>query len=328
MTTISQGQSTWQRPPVTTGLSESSNSLTPGKASSDDEFKFFGEDGLTFSDFIDVINPLQHIPVVSTLYRQLTGDEMDPGSRIAGGTLFFGPVGTAISGVNVMLEHNTGKDMGDHVMAMLDDGDPAVPLMEPDTQLQHDQSNDLVTSWARAELAFRAEEAKKQGIDPGHQLTSIEPTVNPEQKYNVNQMSLHTSTYSNQITAASMYQAAPKPLSNPEIIPSNQVDNIQQAPDAAAVLAALGIPNTAWPETQKTENNNRANRQNHNPQPTFIPSQPEIMTTRTNAQPGQIAGLDKQGRWFSSSMGNALDKYQQKQPVNGPITANTLNILN
>ena len=47
----------------------------------ENEFKFFGKDGFTFFDFLDVINPLQHIPVVSTLYRSLTGDEIDPASH-------------------------------------------------------------------------------------------------------------------------------------------------------------------------------------------------------------------------------------------------------
>ena len=54
----------------------------------------FGEDGFTFADFVDVINPLQHIPLVSQAYRAITGDEISPGSRLAGATLFGGPVGT------------------------------------------------------------------------------------------------------------------------------------------------------------------------------------------------------------------------------------------
>ncbi len=38
----------------------------------------------TFDDFIDVINPLQHLPIVSTLYRALTGDEISPQARAVG----------------------------------------------------------------------------------------------------------------------------------------------------------------------------------------------------------------------------------------------------
>ncbi|MBT5013959.1 MAG: hypothetical protein HON02_05865, partial [Rhodospirillaceae bacterium] len=40
-----------------------------------DQFHAFGADGFTFLDFLDIINPLQHIPVVGSLYRDMTGDE-------------------------------------------------------------------------------------------------------------------------------------------------------------------------------------------------------------------------------------------------------------
>ncbi|NQU57288.1 MAG: hypothetical protein HQ513_08635 [Rhodospirillales bacterium] len=81
-------------------------------------FQAFGADGFTFLDFLDIINPLQHIPVVGTLYREMTGDQIDPGSRIAGGTLFGGPVGAAVSLVDVAVEQSSGQDMGEHMMAL------------------------------------------------------------------------------------------------------------------------------------------------------------------------------------------------------------------
>ena len=37
-------------------------------------FAPFGSDGFSFLDVLDIINPLQHLPVISTLYRQVTGD--------------------------------------------------------------------------------------------------------------------------------------------------------------------------------------------------------------------------------------------------------------
>ncbi len=94
----------------------------PQAAGKGREFKAFGKDGFTFFDFLDIINPLQHIPFVSTLYRNLTGDEIDPGARIAGATLFGGPVGLAVSALDTMIEHGTGKDVGDHVLAFLQEG--------------------------------------------------------------------------------------------------------------------------------------------------------------------------------------------------------------
>ena len=65
----------------------------------------FGKDGFTFFDFLDIINPLQHIPVISTIYRAITGDQIDPGSRIAGASLFGGPLGGALASMDVVIKH-------------------------------------------------------------------------------------------------------------------------------------------------------------------------------------------------------------------------------
>ena len=56
---------------------------------------FFGADGFGFDDFLDLINPLQHIPIISTIYREITGDTISDGARIFGGALFGGPPGFA-----------------------------------------------------------------------------------------------------------------------------------------------------------------------------------------------------------------------------------------
>lgn len=68
---------------------------------------------------LDVINPLQHIPVVSTIYRHLTGDEISPMARIAGDALYGGPIGAGVAVANVAVEKATGKDIGDNVLAMV-----------------------------------------------------------------------------------------------------------------------------------------------------------------------------------------------------------------
>lgn len=80
-------------------------------------------DRFTFGDFLDVINPLQHIPVVGTIYRHITGDEIKSGSRIAGDTLFGGLIGFAVGAANALLEDRTGKDAGEHVMAFFGIGE-------------------------------------------------------------------------------------------------------------------------------------------------------------------------------------------------------------
>ncbi len=74
--------------------------------------------GLTFGDVLDIINPLQHIPVISTIYRMVTGDEIGVGARIAGGALFGGPLGAAAAGMIAGLEQATGGSVEQHVASL------------------------------------------------------------------------------------------------------------------------------------------------------------------------------------------------------------------
>jgi len=66
-----------------------------------------GKHGITFADLLDIINPLQHIPVISTIYRAITGDEIGLGSRLVGGALFGGPAGFIVAGMQAGFEEAT-----------------------------------------------------------------------------------------------------------------------------------------------------------------------------------------------------------------------------
>ena len=73
----------------------------------------------SFDDLLDVINPLQHIPIVSTIYREITGDTIQGAARIVGGGL-YGGVGGFVGGlVNAIAEEATGRDLGEHVMVAM-----------------------------------------------------------------------------------------------------------------------------------------------------------------------------------------------------------------
>lgn len=75
------------------------------------------EGGLSFGDFLDVVNPLQHFPVVSTLYRAITGDQIKTLPKLAGDALYGGALGFAGSLADSMFEKITGKSVGDTVLA-------------------------------------------------------------------------------------------------------------------------------------------------------------------------------------------------------------------
>ncbi len=77
----------------------------------------------SFFDFLDIVNPLQHIPIISSIYRHFTGDNIHPVSRVAGGALFGGPIGAAVSGVDAIVAQETGQYMGDKLFARIIDND-------------------------------------------------------------------------------------------------------------------------------------------------------------------------------------------------------------
>ncbi|HXC55576.1 MAG TPA: hypothetical protein VNU97_09785 [Rhizomicrobium sp.] len=79
-----------------------------------------GDDGFSFGDLLDIVNPLQHIPVVSTLYRAITGDEIKTFPKIAGDTLYGGITGFASSMADTIFTKLTGKSVGDTVLAFVE----------------------------------------------------------------------------------------------------------------------------------------------------------------------------------------------------------------
>ena len=85
----------------------------------------------TFKEFAkdvwDVINPLQHIPVVGAIYRHITGDTISPGAHFAGDALYGGVIGGAIAMADIAYQSATGKDAGETVIASLTGGHGKTP---------------------------------------------------------------------------------------------------------------------------------------------------------------------------------------------------------
>ena len=79
------------------------------------------DEGFSFDDLIDIVNPLQHISVVSTLYRAITGDTIKTFPKIAGDTLYGGIEGFASSMADLIFTKITGKSFGDTALAMAED---------------------------------------------------------------------------------------------------------------------------------------------------------------------------------------------------------------
>ena len=71
-----------------------------------------------FHHLLDVINPLQHLPVIGTIYRAITGERLDAVEKIAGDTLYGGLWGAVTSIADVAFEGLTGKSFEDTALAL------------------------------------------------------------------------------------------------------------------------------------------------------------------------------------------------------------------
>jgi hypothetical protein len=84
-------------------------------------------DSFSFRDLIDIVNPLQHLPIVSTLYRWVTGDAIGALPRIIGDGIYGGPIGLVTGLFNAEIKQESGKDTGEHMIALLGGDEPAAP---------------------------------------------------------------------------------------------------------------------------------------------------------------------------------------------------------
>jgi hypothetical protein len=93
----------------------------------DAPYEATADPGEFFNTLLDIINPLQHIPVTSKLYREFTGDEIAPATQLIGGAVFGGPIGFASASANVLLEQPSEDDLIGHAVALFsDDANPTL----------------------------------------------------------------------------------------------------------------------------------------------------------------------------------------------------------
>jgi hypothetical protein len=79
---------------------------------------FLGPDGeFGWDDFVDLINPLQHIPLVNIAYRAITGDQIYGAARIVDFAL--GPLAGVSTAADLAFQSTTGHGLADNAVAAL-----------------------------------------------------------------------------------------------------------------------------------------------------------------------------------------------------------------
>jgi hypothetical protein len=140
----------------------------------------------SFHNLLSIINPLQHLPVIGTLYRAITGDTIGTPEKIAGDTLYGGLWGAVASLADSAFQAVTGKDIGDTVLAFFtgDHGStpvavaanapPAATANQPNASFTALQAS-LVQKGVDNELAQRALAAyQKSMLLPGTVLAAAQ----------------------------------------------------------------------------------------------------------------------------------------------------------
>jgi hypothetical protein len=75
-----------------------------------------------FHHLLDVINPLQHLPVIGTIYRAITGEHIGAVEKVMGDALYGGLWGAASSVADLAFEGITGHSVEDTVLGWFSHG--------------------------------------------------------------------------------------------------------------------------------------------------------------------------------------------------------------
>ena len=263
----------------------------------------FGEDGLTFGDFLDIINPLQHLPIVSTVYRALTGDEISTGARLAGDTLYGGPIGLLAGIANSAMIEATGRDIGENALAMLgiggdadvgeavaDAGTMAGNALAPEAAPVPPVADNALAMAAASQLAA-IEPAAGKPKPFGGAMAAVEPKAMPTAESSVSAAPSGLELSPGAQAALLRLTGAPVPASAPATAMKPAETRPKMAEEPGAEELASAIP-TARPEAPKA--------QNARAMPSSLIAAQEAKNAPTSLKPEEIPG----------AMMAALEKYE------------------
>lgn len=272
----------------------------------------------SFFDLLDVINPLQHIPLISSIYRKLSGDEIGLAARIIGGALFGGPFGLFNAALTAAVEETTGKEPGGHLLAVMQEiigpGEKPVRAPAPQSAELPDENKPSSATEPLAETApMKADPAQKApaaaaiSSPPSIARRSVHfnrpaPFAPAPMKYGT-PAAQHLPVGARRTPAAGEAVHAEAAFSHPAAERARIAQKIfaAQKAQASILLASIATNLPLKPDAS------RGGKPEHNED-----QQANPFLRHPNAIP---PGASPQ--WVSSAMGRALDKYQQTYRLRG-----------
>lgn len=332
------------------GLPQASASDNAGKTATADgkRLSMFaeGDDSPSFWDVLDVINPLQHIPVVSNLYREATDDKIGVGARLLGGTLFGGPIGLIASAIDCVVEEATGEDTGGHVLALFRDegqsspdtaptkfagapeaGTPAPPATAEAVSSSPAKAVAEPTAMAAAAPVITVPAAAAAGASQPMVFSLDGMQVPPAAEAQKVAAADPAAVAPIGLTPASASQPAMRPLNGPaaRVMPvpprnANANANAQALPPVTVPVSNSGSRSNV-PITGRSPQQVMATGQRAQVTQEALANHPMMPPTDANGQ--TAAGPD----WFTAAWGQALDKYQRANQRNDKAVGSTTSTL-
>jgi hypothetical protein len=195
---------------------------------------FWAGHGFSFHDVLDALNPLQHLPVISTIYHAITGDRPGNVAEIVGDGLYGGLLGLAGGIANVALKEATGKDIGDTILSVFthDKAGSAAPSKAPEPLPSPPPASDAPAPAASASLSPVASSAPANK-DSAAAPPPADPAALKPLAMNRNAIPIDVSERGVMAMRAqsAAHNRAPVPLALP---PGTQLAYAQTAVDASA----------------------------------------------------------------------------------------------
>jgi len=283
------------------------------------------DDQPSFGDFLDVINPLQHIPIVNDIYREITGDKIGVGARLAGGALYGGPIGLIGAAINAVVEEATGHDIGGTVIAMFKDDEPSSTALASAPDPAAGSNPAAATQPAAPPLPAVSDGSGTGPKDDGDKSTA-RPMLLPDPA--AGPLALAPAAPPAAATAAGPAKAAadaPKLLADASVpaaspaaegkpmpVWGSREPRMMPVPPRTTPVATRSPPALGVPLSSTTSRSNTPITGARPAQPPMSPAMvQEMASAQAQAQTTAQAGTAASNEWFSNAMIEGLAKYQR-----------------
>jgi hypothetical protein len=304
------------------------------------------DDDPSFWDLVDVINPLQHIPLVNDIYRDVSGDKIGMAARLTGGALFGGVIGLIGAAVNGVLEESTGATAGGHMLALFRDdpapGDSGTALAQATPAAQPPPSDATASDNTQPKAATVASSATSEpktetkptdarpilltdliGDEPAAPAAAPRPQVSTSASVPPAEAARTASTDNAPaaVSVAATADAAPTRLWNTKpgrvlTMPSRTTDLATRTPPVVATSVSGNSGRSSLPVTGARPQSGLIAPANAAPVVAAQAEGPAATTTVPTSSPAATAASaaapsSPANDWFAAAMAEGLNKYQR-----------------